>query len=53
MTEEERVAELHALARRDYGTPTERAARAEAAIAQAETAKWHAKAAAEAPRGRR
>ncbi|MFF7901199.1 MULTISPECIES: hypothetical protein [unclassified Streptomyces] len=38
---------------RDRGTPAERAARAEDAIGQAETAKWHGKAAAEAPRGRR
>lgn len=37
----------------DLRTPAQQAAAAEDAIAQAETAKWHAKAAAEAPRGRR
>jgi hypothetical protein len=37
----------------DHGTPRDRAARAEDRVGQNETAKWHAKAAAEAPRGRR
>ncbi|MFF9123185.1 hypothetical protein ACF09J_07785 [Streptomyces sp. NPDC014889] len=38
---------------RDRGTPADQAARAEDAIVQAETAKWHGRAAAETPRGRR
>lgn len=37
----------------DYRTPAQQAAAAEDATAQAETAKWRAKTAAEAPGGRR
>ncbi|MBL0779439.1 hypothetical protein G6541_20075 [Streptomyces albidoflavus] len=36
----------------DRGTAAERAARAEDAVAQQENTRWHAKAAAEAPKGR-
>lgn len=37
----------------DYRTPAQQQAAAEDATAQAETAKWHAKTATEAPGGRR
>lgn len=37
----------------DHGTPQDRTARAEDRIGQNESARWHAKAAAEAPKGRR
>lgn len=37
----------------DRGTPSARADRADAAVALAESAKWHGKAAAEAPGGQR
>lgn len=37
----------------DYRTPAQQQATAEDATAQAETAKWHAKQAAETPGGRR
>jgi len=52
-TEAERVAQLHAQAAADYGTPAERAARAAEASVQAVAAKAHAQQAAAAPRGRR
>ncbi|WP_371793861.1 hypothetical protein OIE91_11385 [Streptomyces albidoflavus] len=38
--------------RQDRGTAAERAARAEDVTAQQENTRWHAKAAAEAPKGR-
>lgn len=37
--------------RRDYGTPAERAERAEDATAQSETTKWHGQEAMDAPKG--